>query len=166
MKRNSEHFSNFLTYEIEKNILLFYCFFNFIPKYIIIVLYMINCLIIKIPYYFSISLFTFFILCFSNIYLYLFNKHLTKTLDKFNYYFAFYTTDYKTHIAYKKLVNSEEISTQKAFDINLILKEWVKLKENQTFIYYSISTKTGFNIYLNCIYSGLLLSIICLYFIL
>lgn len=155
MKRNSDYYVNFLTTDIEQQVLLFYFLFNFIPKYLIVVVIIINFLILKISVIFIISLFI--VICLSNLYLYLYNKFLNKKLQKIEHYFGFITNNYSTNIYYRELVNTKDVLVQKKFNTDSVLKKWIKLKEKQTFIYYSISTKKSMNVRMNIVFSGLLL---------
>ena len=112
---------------------------------------------------FIISLFI--VICLSNIYLYLYNKFLNKKLQKIEHYFGFITNNYSTNIYYRELVNTKDVLVQKKFNTDSVLKKWIKLKEKQTFIYYSISTKKSMNVRMNIVFSGLLLiTIFLLYF--
>lgn len=156
MKRNSKYYVNFLTIDIEQKVLLFYCLFSFMPRYMIVIIIMINFLIIKITHILLILFSLIFIICLNNLYLYFYNKYLNKKLQKIEYFFGFITENYNTNIYYQELININDISMQKSFDTDAVLKEWILLKEKQTFIYYSISTKKGMNVYMNSIFSALL----------
>lgn len=154
MKRNNKHFRGFITDTIEKNVLLFYCIFNAVPKYLIIILFMLNTLIMAVPYLSKILLFLLLVMFFSNIYLYFLNKYINAELNKLECYFYFITEENTTNI-YDKFPSEKHI-TSKNLDGDTILRQWIKLKEIETFIYYSITNKIKFNNYMHSIFSALL----------